>query len=272
MRIRRLGWAGVEIEQDGTRLAIDYIGTLGFFEEFWGDEEFRDELVQLEPGSLDAALVTHLHRDHTDPKALASALGPGAVVAGPEKLRFYSPLQEFAVGQVEKGLEEAGIKRQAFSPGESIQVGGLTAIACPSVDGVGANQISWLVKTGDESILHCGDTVWHGYWWDTTTEYGAPDVVCLPGNGVEIDFLMNKPPVDQPVDLTPEQAVDAAYALGAARLLPIHFSRTYDHEQMYRPIKDAEARLRAAAESREVELIFPQIGEWIEVSAAKALA
>ncbi|MBJ7355353.1 MAG: MBL fold metallo-hydrolase [Thermoleophilaceae bacterium] len=272
MRVRRLGWAGVEIEHGGSRLAIDHIGTLGFFEEFWGDEEFRDQLVQLEPGSLDAALITHLHRDHTDPEALAAALEPGAPVAGPEKLRFYSPLQDFAVGQVEKGLVEAGIERQTFSPGESIEVGELTAIACPSVDGVGANQISWLVKAGDESVLHCGDTVWHGYWWDITTEYGAPDVVCLPGNGVEIDFLINKPPVDQPVDLTPEQAVDAAYALGADRLMPIHFTRTYDHEQMYRPIKDAEARIRAAAEDRGVELVFPGIGEWIEVSAAKVLA
>ncbi|MGH2959737.1 MAG: MBL fold metallo-hydrolase, partial [Solirubrobacterales bacterium] len=162
--------------------------------------------------------------------------------------------------------------RQAFSPGESFTVGELTAIACPSVDGVGANQVAWLVKSGDESVLHCGDTVWHGYWWDITTEHGAPDVVCLPGNGVEIDFLMNKPPVNQPVDLTPEQAVDAAYALGAGRLLPIHFTRTYDHEQMYRPIKDAEARLRAAAEARGLELAFPAIGEWIEVAAARAVA
>jgi L-ascorbate metabolism protein UlaG (beta-lactamase superfamily) len=261
----------VEIEHEGSRIAIDYISTLGFFEEFWGDEELRDELVQLEPRSLDAAFVTHLHRDHTDPEALAAVLEPGAIVAGPEKPRFLSPLQAFAVGQVEDALVEVGIERQTFSPGESIEVGPFTVIACPSVDGVGANQVAWLVKAGDQSALHCGDTVWHGYWWDITTEHGAPDLVCLPGNGVEIDFLMNKPPVNQPVDLTPEQAVDAAYALGAARTLPIHFSRTYDHEQMYRPIKDAEDRLRAAAEARDVELVFPSIGEWLEVSAAKAL-
>jgi L-ascorbate metabolism protein UlaG (beta-lactamase superfamily) len=272
MRIRRLGWAGVEIEHGGSRLAIDYIGTLGFFEEFWGDEEFRDELVQLGPAALDAALVTHLHRDHTDPEALAAAVEAGGVVAGPEKPRFLSPLQAFAVGQVEDALVEVGIERQTFSAGESFEVGELTVVACPSLDGVGANQVAWLVKAGDESVLHCGDTGWHGYWWDITTEHGAPDVACLPGNGVEIDFLLNKPPVNQPVDLTPEQAVDAAHALGAARMLPIHFTRTYDHEQMYRGIPNAEERIRAAAEDRGVELIFPAIGEWLEVSTAKALA
>jgi L-ascorbate metabolism protein UlaG (beta-lactamase superfamily) len=268
MRIRRLGWAGVEIESGSSRIAIDYISTLGFFEEFWGDEEYRDELVQLEPGSLDAAFLTHLHRDHTDPEALAAALEPGGLVVGPERLRFSSPLQDFAVGQNEKGLIEAGIERRTFSPGESVEIGDFTVIACPSVDGVGANQVAWLVKAGDQSVLHCGDTVWHGFWWDITTEYGAPDIACLPANGAEIDFLMNKPPVDQQVDLNPEQAVDAAYALGAGRLLPIHFSRTYDHEQMYRPINNAEERLRAAAEDRGVELVFPAIGEWIDVAVA----
>lgn len=267
MRIRRLGWAGVEIEEGGARIAIDPLGTLGFFEEFWGDEDDRDELVQLDAGSLDGALVTHLHRDHTDPEALAAALKNGAPLAGPARLRFYSDLQRFAVGQVEEGLSALGIERKELAPGESLQIGPFEAIACHSVDGVGANQVAWLVKAGGQSVLHCGDTLWHGWWWDITSEYGAPDVVCLPANGVEIDFLMNKPPVDQAVDLSPEQAVDAAYALGAGRLMPIHFTLTYDHEQMYRPIRDAEARLRAAADTRGVELIFPAIGEWLEVSS-----
>lgn len=267
MRIRRLGWAGVELEEDGTKIAIDPLGTLGFFEEFWGAPELRDELIQFEPGSLDAALVTHLHRDHTDPEALAAALKPDAPLVGPAKPRFLSQLQQFAVGQVEDDLVERGIERKVFSPGESLQIGPFEAIAVPSVDGVGANQVAWLVKAGDQSVLHCGDTVWHGFWWDITSEHGAPDVVCLPGNGVEIDFLMNDPAVNQAVDLTPEQAVDAAYALKAGRMLPMHFSRTYDHERMYRPIVNAEERIRAAALERGVELRFPEIGEWIEVAA-----
>lgn len=270
MRIRRTGWAGIEIEQDGARIVIDAIGTLGFFEEFWGAPEDRDELVPLEAGSLDGALLTHLHRDHTDPEALESALKSGAPVAGPAKPRFLSQLQQFAIGQVEEDLVARGIERQTIAPGESLQIGPFEAIACASCDGVGANQIAWLVKAGGASVLHCGDTVWHGFWWDIAAEHGAPDIVCLPGNGAEIDFLVNDPPVDQPVDLIPEQAVDAAYALKAGKLMPVHFSRTYDHERMYRPIIDAEERIRAAAEERGVELIFPAIGDWIEVNSRVA--
>lgn len=272
MRIRRLGWAGVEIEQDGSRIAIDYIATLGFFEDFWGEEQYRDQLVQLDAGSLDAALVTHLHRDHADPEGISAAVEDGGVVAGPERVRFNSPMQQFAVGQYEDELAALGVDRKTLSPGESLEIGPFTATSCPSIDGVGAEQVSWLISAGDESVLHCGDTLWHAHWWDIAAEHGSPDVVCLPGNGVAIEFPFNQPPVDQPADLTPEQAVDAAYALGAGRLLPIHFTRTYEHEQLYKPIPDAEARLRSAAKARKVELIFPPIGEWLEVSTAKAHA
>jgi L-ascorbate metabolism protein UlaG (beta-lactamase superfamily) len=272
MRIRRLGWAGVEIEEAGARIAIDYIGTLGFFEEFLGEEDHRDELVQLEPGSLDGALITHLHRDHADPAALAAALEDGGTLAGPELVRFVSPAQKFAVIQQEDDLTAQGLKRETLSPGESLQIGPFSATACYSVDGAGTEQVAWLVRAGDESILHCGDTLWHARWWDIALEYGSPDVVCLPANGAEINFPYDNPQFDHLADLTPEQAVDAAYALGAGRLLPIHFTRTYENEQMYKPVQDAEVRLTAAAATRDVELAFPEIGEWIEVSKAAAVA
>jgi L-ascorbate metabolism protein UlaG (beta-lactamase superfamily) len=267
MRIRRLGWAGVELEHEGANLAIDYIATLGFFEEFLGEPENRDELVQLEAGSLDAALVTHLHRDHAEPEAIAAAIEPGGIVAGPERTRFVSEQQKYSIEVQEQGLSALGIERRTLSPGESLEIGPFTATACFSVDGTGAEQISWLVKAGDQSVLHCGDTIWHPRWWDLAAEYGSPDILCAPANGVVTAFPWSVPPVEQLVDLSPEQAVDAAYALSAGRLLPIHFTRTYEHDPIYRPVQNAEERLRAAAAERNVELEFPEIGEWSEVRA-----
>jgi L-ascorbate metabolism protein UlaG (beta-lactamase superfamily) len=271
MRIRRLGWAGIEIEQDGAHLTIDYIATLGFFEDFLGEVENRDELVQLEAGSLDAAVVTHLHRDHAEPEAIAAAIEPGGIVAGPERTRFISEQQKYSIEPQEAELTGLGIERKALSPGESLQIGPFTATACFSVDGTGAEQIAWLISVGDESVLHCGDTIWHARWWDIAAEHGAPDILCAPANGVQVAFPWSTPPVEQLVDLSPEQAVDAAYALGAARLLPIHFTRTYEHAQIYRPIQNAEERLRAAAETRGVELAFPAIGEWTDVRVGAAV-
>lgn len=265
MRIRRLGWAGVEIESQGTRLAIDPLATLGFFEQFWGPEAERDRLVQLEAGSLDGVLLTHFHRDHADPEAIAAAAGTDGVVAGPPRIRFVTPQQQYSVAPQEDALSELGVERLALSAGESLQLGELTATACHSADGVGANQVAWLVSDGEASVLHCGDTLWHGMWWELAAEHGSPDLVCLPANGVEVSFPFNQPYVGQAADMNPEQAVDAAYALGAGRLMPIHFNGTYSHPEIYRPTDNVTARLEQAAASRGVDLAFPEIGSWLAV-------
>lgn len=267
MRIRRLGWAGIELEHDGSRIAIDPIATLGFFEQFWGEAAERDELVRLDDDSLDAVLLTHFHRDHADPDAIAAAARPGAVIAGPPLATSGSPHQTYAVAPQEEALAGHGIERRALSPGESLSVGPFEATACPSVDGIGAPQVAWLVRAGDSSVLHCGDTLWHGGFWEIASLHGPVDIACLPANGVIVDFPFNQPAAGQQADLDPEQAVAAAKVLGAAELMPIHFSRTYDHETMYRPAEDVENRLRAAATEREVSLCFEPIGSWRESAA-----
>lgn len=267
MRIRRLGWAGIEVQEGDARLAIDPIGTLGFFEDFWGEERERDQLVALEPESLDGVLLTHLHRDHADPDAIAGALKAGGTLAGPALPRTGSPHQQYAVQPQEDALTAHGLKRETLQPGDSFELGPFEAIACPSVDGIGAAQVAWLVRAGGQQVLHCGDTLWHGGFWEIAAEHGAPQVACLPANGVIPDFPFNQPAADQPADLGPEEAVQAAKVLGAEVLMPIHFSRTYDHETMYRPADDVVERLRRAAGNSSVELAFPEIGQWQEIGA-----
>src|SRR3954466_6870455 len=67
MIIRRLGWAGIEIEADGQHLLIDPLVGFGELEQFVGPP-----LTELPPpsGAADVALVTHLHRAHAGPDAL----------------------------------------------------------------------------------------------------------------------------------------------------------------------------------------------------------
>lgn len=80
MRIRRLGWVGLDIEQDGGTLLIDYIQDTAELPLCDADQPFP------KPSSsarVVAGLLTHLHADHADPVALAEALGPEAPVFRP---------------------------------------------------------------------------------------------------------------------------------------------------------------------------------------------
>jgi len=45
--------------------------------------------------------------------------------------------------------------------------------------------------------------------------------------------------------MTPEQAVEAAHALKAQTLVPIHYNRTFEHDLYYRPAAEAEQRIDA---------------------------
>ncbi len=74
MRIRWLGWAGVEIEADGVTVVIDPLADPGATFAPLGEEASRVTLPTVVPpqaGAAVAGLVSHLHRDHADAGALA---------------------------------------------------------------------------------------------------------------------------------------------------------------------------------------------------------
>src|SRR3712207_6792722 len=73
MNICRLGWAGIELESAGHTAVIDPLETMGALAQFTG--ETRTPLPAPRTGAS-LALVTHLHRDHTDAAAIARALSP----------------------------------------------------------------------------------------------------------------------------------------------------------------------------------------------------
>ena len=65
--------------------------------------------------------------------------------------------------------------------------------------------------------------------------------------------------------MTAEQAVEAARALQVRLLIPIHYNRTFEHPDYYRPTPDARERIDAAAAKRGVAVRFLDPGDWIEV-------
>src|SRR6188472_1441581 len=90
MRIRWLGWAGVEIDAgDGTTVVVDPLADAGATFAGLGDAAERVAVPRVVPadgeGRAVAGCVTHLHRDHADAAALGRAFAPGAAVHEPPR-------------------------------------------------------------------------------------------------------------------------------------------------------------------------------------------
>src|SRR5438128_2037183 len=121
MNLRRLGWAGVEIEAEGATLVIDPLADpAGLYEPLGGapaGAELPEVVPPQSPASAVAGLVTHLHRDHTDAGALAAALAPGAPVLRPAP-GGGGKMEELSLVQAEHELAQAGLVTRPLEPWE----------------------------------------------------------------------------------------------------------------------------------------------------------
>ena len=151
---------------------------------------------------------------------------------------------------------------------DSVAVGPFTCTALPAVDGLGDPQVSWLVEAGGTRVLHLGDTVFHGGWWQMARRAGPFDVVLAPINGAVVDFPHQQPPSPLPATMVPEQAALAGELLGAATVIPMHYGG-YAFEPHYVPIADARELFEAAARGRPFRATPLAVGESLEPAATR---
>ena len=259
MKARWLGWAGVELEHEGETVVIDPLtdpaGTFAALGDAARDVELPDVVAAGRGGAV-AGLVSHLHRDHTDAGALAEALAGGAEVLHPESAEKDNP----ALAQAEHELRAADLPRRAVRIWESVSVGAFTCTALPAVDGLGDPQVSWAVEAGGRRVLHLGDTVFHGAWWQMARRAGPFDVVFAPVNGPVIDFPHQQPASPLPAAMEPEQAALAGELLAARAVVPMHYGG-FAVEPFYRPVADAPARFERAARGRPYRAVALAPGE-----------
>jgi L-ascorbate metabolism protein UlaG (beta-lactamase superfamily) len=253
MRVRWLGWAGVEIEAGGASVVIDPLADPGAtFAALAEDARQRmsvPEVTAPSPGEALAGLVSHLHRDHTDAGALREALAPGA--------RVFEPVwpggedaENLSLAQANFELERAELPRRVFETWESATIGPFAVTALPAVDGLGDPQVSWLIEADGQRVLHLGDTVFHGYWWRMVRRHGPFDVVLAPINGAVVNFPNLQPPSTLAAAMEPEHAALAGEVLGGRTLIPIHYGG-FAADPWYLPVDDALGRFEAAAAERE---------------------
>lgn len=225
--VKRLDWAGIRIEHREIAVYIDAIAPQDGSPMPADFESTR---------RVKYGLVTHGHGDHFDIQFLRSVLGERGVVFCPRDV----------VGDIDTRVlrvQPVGLWEPVFMPRSGADV---VAVAVPASDGFGVSQTSWVLRAGDKRIIHCGDTLWHGEFWDIGRALGPFDVAFLPINGARQN-LGRFQDLGQAGSMTPQQAVAAARALNARVVVPIHYGQiepTPDYIEIERALEDFKDEAR----------------------------
>jgi L-ascorbate metabolism protein UlaG (beta-lactamase superfamily) len=241
MTFRRLSWAGIEVRSGLWRLLVDPLETTEPFAAFLGPP--KRPLVPIEVDEGTWALVTHLHADHCD-RRLLSRLPAGQTLC-------HRPIAEALRAE---GVEAAAVER--WRPRE---VGPFRLTAVPSADWRGDDQVAWVIEVAGLRAIHCGDTIWHGRWYEIAARFAPFELVFLPINGV-IAKLDGFTATEVPATLTPEQAVEAALILRAQTACAMHHG-LFHNPPRYSEQHDVVARFLAAGERRGIATVAPHDGD-----------
>lgn len=243
LSLRRLGWAGVEVRLGQTRLLIDALENVEPLEPVLGRP--RRPLPPIEAPAGTHALITHTHPDHYD-RELITRLAASATIGCDSRV-----MPELARDGIEAVPQELGRPRR---------IDLLTVTPVTSLDWRGSDsaQVAWIVEGAGKRIIHCGDTMWHGNWWQIARDHGPFDVAFLPVNGVIAKFEGYE--ADVPVTLTPEAAIEAAAALTAKAACAIHYE-LFNNPPAYVEQPDIVERFSRAAEKRGITAHLVSDGE-----------
>ncbi|CAM3551169.1 MBL fold metallo-hydrolase [Kibdelosporangium persicum] len=257
MRVRRLGWAGVEVESAGQTLVVDLVTESGLLTSVLPD----GALLPAREGAV-AALCTHLHSDHADPVAIENVLAPDGIVLRPAAFGG-STAENLWTVLAERGFAARSLDVRTVTDWQTVTVGPFGITAVPAVDGLGDPQVSWVISADGGRIFHGGDTVFHGFWWLIAGRCGPVDAAFLPINGAAVNFPQRQPPSPLPAVLTPEQAIVAGKILGAREVIPIHYG--VEGQPAYVEVADPVTDLLHAAKVHGVHARIVRPGEQITI-------
>jgi L-ascorbate metabolism protein UlaG (beta-lactamase superfamily) len=241
LRVQKLAWAGVRLQLGETTLFIDPL----INRDVWGSA-LADPMIPVDVERGDRfVLVTHRHPDHFDPLAVRAIVGDTGILV------CDSDVAPLAAGQ--------GFKVRQATRYEPVLLGDFTATSVPPMDGYSDPQVLWIVSAGSRRILHCGDTLWHGYWWRIGRQFGPPDAAFLPINGAQCEW--RKPWSGVSAVMTPEQSVAVAVVTGANLIVSIHYGVI--GAEGYREISSCEQTLQEVAKARNVNVQVLRAGQWL---------
>ncbi|MEM7358986.1 MAG: MBL fold metallo-hydrolase [Pseudomonadota bacterium] len=237
--VERLTWAGVKIVAGNTTVFVDAVGT-----DLWNGNAPEGLVPVTADTRRRYALISHTHNDHFDVDTLKEVLGDKGYVICAESIATYV---------ASRGLKV--IPAPMYTP---VTRGGFVFTAVPAEDGLGSDQVSWVISVQKQRYLHAGDTLWHGKWNLIGRQYGPFDITFLPINGAR---LGGEPVSETPAVMTPEQAVDAAIQLQSKLLVPIHYG--LNDPPHYVEVEEPIETLKAVANRRNVAVLHALPGQSI---------
>jgi N-acyl-phosphatidylethanolamine-hydrolysing phospholipase D len=161
---------------------------------------------------VDFVLISHDHYDHLDEPTVRRLA------------RTSDPLFIVPLG-LKSWLADRGITRAVeLNWGESVTVKGLTVVCTPAQHGSGrtaADQgrrlwASWAVL-GSKRFYYAGDTGYYRHFKETGDTLGPFDLAALPIGSYTPRHIA------KPVHISPEEAIQAAMDLRAAKFLGVHW-------------------------------------------------
>ena len=246
-----LGHSSVYIELDGLRLLVDpmfsqYASPFSGI----GPKRFHAPPVSLaDLPKIDAVMISHDHPDHLDMHTVQFLSSRGT--------HFFVPLGVGSHLDAWKIPESQITELDWF---ESAEIRGLTIICTPAQHYSGRRIIdynktlwsSWSIVGPEHRVFYSGDTGFSDHFQQIGDQLGPFDLsiikIGLYGPGASWIFS----------HLDPEDAVKAHLAVGARRMLPVHWGTFniafHDWDE---PIKRA---VKVASE-KSVDLVTPRVGE-----------
>lgn len=253
LSIQRLPWAGVLFETNNFTLAIDPLAkdpaasNPALETRHWG---------VCEKIAADAVLITHARADHYDIEVIRKILKPAGVIV--------------CAKNCEAKIQKDGFQTHGLDEYEAAEVGPFDVTALPAVDGLGESRISFHLALDEIRMIHCGDTMWHGYWYKWATDYGPVTVTFVPISGALVE-VPGVSATNVPAVMTPAQAAAAADVLCSELVIPTHYGRTA-HPDGFTEQPNALEAFEREARRRNLNYRMLELGEEIELDRAPPTA
>jgi L-ascorbate metabolism protein UlaG (beta-lactamase superfamily) len=252
-----LGHAGVMIEIDGMRLLADPVLSkrASPFSSV-GPKRFHQPPVKLSDLSgIDAVVISHNHYDHLDGATIRHLAKQGT--------QFYVPLANKAQLLAWK-VPETQITELDWW--DEVTLGDLRIVATPSrhysnrgtFDYKKTLWSSWSIIGPTNRVFISGDTGYSDVFSQIGTRLGPFDATILKVGSYGPGDAWHD------IHMTPEEAVQVHIDVKGRKMLPVHWG-TFN--LAYHPWDEPIMRTQASAAQKNIALITPQIGEFIDIHA-----